>query len=48
MVLVVDPQTLTVAVHRCSREIQILYRDDSLSIPDLLPEFSLPLKEIFI
>ncbi|MGD0516644.1 MAG: Uma2 family endonuclease [Thermoguttaceae bacterium] len=46
-VLVVDPQTQTVAIHRRPHEIQILTRDDSLTIADLLPEFSLPVKEIF-
>lgn len=48
VVLVVDPQTQTVAVHRRPHDVQILTRDDSLSIADLLPEFSLPVKEIFI
>jgi Uma2 family endonuclease len=46
-VLVVDPQTQTVAIHRQPREIQILTRDDTLTLPDLLPEFSLSIKEIF-
>ena len=48
VVLVVDPQTQTVAVHRQPREVQILGRDDFLTIADLLPEFSLPVKEIFV
>ena len=48
VVLVVDPQTQTVAIHLRPREIQILTRDDTLTIPDLLPEFSLPVKEIFV
>ena len=48
VVLVVDPQTQTVAVHRQPREVQILVRDDFLTIADLLPEFSLPVKEIFV
>jgi Uma2 family endonuclease len=48
VVMVVDPQTQTVAIHRSPREIQILTVDDMLAIPDLLPEFALPVKEIFI
>jgi Uma2 family endonuclease len=48
VVLVVDPQTQTVAVHRQPREVHILGRDDVLTIADLLPEFSLPVKEIFV
>jgi Uma2 family endonuclease len=47
-VLVVDPQTRTVAVHRQPREVKFLGRDDLLTITDLLPEFSLPVKEIFV
>jgi Uma2 family endonuclease len=46
-VLVVDPQTKTVAVHRRPREIKILALDDTLTLPDLVPEFSLPVKDIF-
>ncbi len=47
IVLVVDPQTKTVAIHRRPREIKILTLNDTLTLPDLLPEFSLPVKDIF-
>jgi Uma2 family endonuclease len=47
IVLVIDPKTLTVAIHRRPHEVQILTYDDTLTLPDLLPEFSLPIKENF-
>jgi Uma2 family endonuclease len=47
VVLVVDPQTQTVNVYRRSQEIQLLSRDDILTLPDLLPEFVLSVDEIF-
>jgi Uma2 family endonuclease len=46
-VLIVDPQNQTVAIHRHPHEIKILTNDDTLTLPDLLPEFSLTVKEIF-
>ncbi|MBN2578504.1 MAG: Uma2 family endonuclease [Pirellulales bacterium] len=46
-VVVVDPQTQTVSVYRRSRDYQLLTRDDTLLLPELLPEFALPVKEIF-
>jgi Uma2 family endonuclease len=46
-VLVVDPQTQTVTIHRLPREIQILKSNDTLTLPDLLPEFALAVKDIF-
>jgi Uma2 family endonuclease len=48
VVLVVDPQLQTVAVYRRSRDVQILTRIDILSISDLLPEFTFPVKDIFV
>jgi Uma2 family endonuclease len=47
VVLVVDPKTQTVAVHRHPHDVQILTHNDRLTLPDLLPEFSLAVKEIF-
>jgi Uma2 family endonuclease len=46
-VLVVDPQTQTVAVYHQAQEIRLLHRDDTLELPALLPGFSLAVKEIF-
>ena len=46
-VLVVDPQNQTVAIHRQPHEIKVLAIDDTLTIPDILPEFSLAVKDIF-
>jgi Uma2 family endonuclease len=46
-VLIVDPQNQTVAIHRHPQEIKVLTNDDTLTLPDLLPGFSLAVKEIF-
>jgi Uma2 family endonuclease len=47
VVLVVDPQTKTVAVYRRPQELHLLNQDDTLRLPDLLPEFALPVQDIF-
>jgi Uma2 family endonuclease len=47
VVLVVDPQTKTVAVYRRAQDIHLLNQDDTLRLPDLLPEFALPVHAIF-
>jgi Uma2 family endonuclease len=46
-VWVVDPRTRTVTVYRSRSEIVVLVESDSLSGGDLLPDFSLPVAEIF-
>jgi len=46
-VLVVDPQNETASLHRPLREVEILTRNDIITLPDLLPEFSLPVDQIF-
>ena len=46
-VWVIDPRTRTVSVHRSRREILVLSAPDSLTGDDLLPEFSVPVAEIF-
>ena len=46
-VWVVDPQTKSVMVYRSTREAAIFTQEDTLTAPDLLPGFSLPVGEIF-
>ena len=47
MVLEVHPATRTVMVHRPNVSAVSLTGDDELEIGDVLPGFSLPLREIF-
>ncbi len=47
MVWVVDPENRTAAVHRSLRDIIVLTAEDTLTAGDLLPEFSLPVLEVF-
>jgi Uma2 family endonuclease len=44
---VIDPQTQTVMVYRSAREVSVFALEDTLTAPDLLPGFSLPVAEIF-
>jgi Uma2 family endonuclease len=46
-VWVIDPQTKSVMVYRSAREVAALTEADTLSAPDLLPGFALPVVEIF-
>jgi Uma2 family endonuclease len=47
-VIVVDPQSLSVQVHRDSDQMpQTLQDNDALALPDLLPAFSVPVKRLF-
>ena len=46
-VWVVDPRTRTVTVYRSRSEIVVLGKSESLSGGDLLPNFSLPVSELF-
>lgn len=47
IVWVVDPETRTVTVHRSREEIATLTAGDSLTGSDVLPEFSMPVAEVF-
>jgi Uma2 family endonuclease len=47
MVWVVDPENRAVAVHRSHNEITVLTAADTLTGGDALPEFSMPVAEIF-
>jgi Uma2 family endonuclease len=47
VVWLVDPQTRTVAVHRPEAEAKTFLETDILDCPALLPEFFLPVVEIF-
>jgi hypothetical protein len=44
---VVDPRTRTASVYRSPREIIVLGASETLSGGDLLPNFSLPVSELF-
>jgi Uma2 family endonuclease len=47
-VIVVDPKSLSVQVHRDSDQMPQTLRDnDELTLPDLLPGFSVPVKRLF-
>jgi Uma2 family endonuclease len=47
-VIVVDPQSLSVQVHRDTDQMPQTLRDtDELALPDLLPGFSVPVKRLF-
>jgi Uma2 family endonuclease len=47
MVWVVDPEDRTVTVHRSRQDAVVLTTADTLSGGDVLPEFSMPVAEIF-
>lgn len=46
-VVVVNPRQQTVTVYRSLAEIVILTRDDELDLDDVVPGWSLPVKELF-
>lgn len=48
LVWVVDPKTRTVHVYHATYEARILHEGDTLEGEDVLPEFMLPLVEIFV
>lgn len=47
LVLVVYPRTKTIAVHRPKKDVKILTIEDTLEGYDVLPGFSIPVREIF-
>ncbi len=49
VVLVLDPNTVSASVHRGQpgQQQQIFYRDDTLTIPDVLPGFAVPVARFF-
>lgn len=48
VVVVVYPQEKTIAVHRVGQKVDMLESDATLTLPDILPGFSLAIKDIFI
>ncbi|MBL8826106.1 MAG: Uma2 family endonuclease [Planctomycetaceae bacterium] len=46
-VIVVDPDRETVVVHRADRSQSLLLKGQSLTLPELLPGFELPLDRLF-
>lgn len=48
MVWIVDPEEKTIEIHQYGAEVKIYTSKDNLTIPNLLPNFELPLKDIFV
>jgi Uma2 family endonuclease len=48
VVVIVDYETESVAVHRSNAEQVLLYRDDKLAFPDVLPEFSIVVSQLLM
>ena len=46
-VWLVDPETRTVTVYRSRSQIRVLATSDSLSGEDIVPDFSIPITEVF-
>jgi Uma2 family endonuclease len=46
-VWIVDPKTQSVAIHKSTRDIVVLGTADMLSDPQMLPDFNVPVIEIF-
>ena len=47
MVLVIEPEQRTVAVHRPGQDVRILSEDDTLTGGDVVPGFELSIRELF-
>ncbi len=47
VVMVLDPKTATVSVHRQDELQQLLHNGDDLTLPDVLPGFSTPIAKFF-
>lgn len=48
IVWMVDPEEKTIEVHQYGAAVKIYIVHDTLTVPTLLPNFELPLKEIFV
>lgn len=48
MVWIVDPEEKTIEIHQYGAEVKIYTLKDTLTVPSLLPNFELPLKDIFV
>ncbi len=48
VVAIVDAEHETVTLFRSPTELTELHRDDTLTLPDILPNFTLPLADLFI
>ena len=46
VVVVIDPRRRTAKIHRPSGEIEVAGADDVLSVPDLLPGWSVPMPRL--
>jgi Uma2 family endonuclease len=46
-VIVMDPETRSLQVYSAERPIQVLGEHDTLTLPDVLPGFAVPLREVF-
>jgi len=47
MVWVADPQSRTVTTHRAGRPPRVLSEHDTLSGEDIVPDFAVPVAEVF-
>ena len=47
VVVVLDPKTESAAVHRLDEFAQVFHNGDELTLPDVLPGFSVPVKKFF-
>lgn len=47
VVILVEPEAKIVSVYRSTTEIEELGGDDALTVPDILPGFSMPLPHLF-
>jgi len=47
VVCIIDPDTQTAQVHMAEAPVRHLTRDDTLTIPDVLPDFQCPLRDLF-
>ena len=47
MVIVVDPRTQTLKVYRSPHDIQVLTKEDTLEVDDVIPGWTLSLAELF-
>lgn len=48
LVLVVDPENQTVTLHRSRRDVRVLTIDDVLEGGEVVPEWTLPIRDIFL
>ncbi|MDX2076958.1 MAG: Uma2 family endonuclease [bacterium] len=48
IVWIVDPEEKTIEIHQYGSEVRVLSITDTLTAPTLLPDFTLPLQDVFV